>query len=1214
VNDTERVEEILGRWREARDQGVSVDPEDVIRKHPDLADKLRERFAVMHAVDRVFHKDTVVDHAPKQVGDYRIVKEIGRGGMGVVYEAMDTKMDRRVALKVLALGITGTGDAVRRFQREAKAAGRLHHTNIVPIYGMDQHAGQWYYAMELVEGQSLSGLIAGLQGLGDAPTEESLARLSIPAQDARQEARPASTHTGDRAYFVRVAEMFAGAADALQLAHEQGIVHRDVKPSNLLVAPDGRLKLVDFGLARLEGDGVSMTMTGDLLGTPAYMSPEQAMAKRMDLDHRTDIYSLGATLYEVLTLRRPFDGKSLQEVCSQIITKDPVLPRRANRKIPKDLETIVLKAMEKDRTRRYASAADMARDLRLFAEGGSIRARSIGVTGRAWRKVKRHRVRSALAASLAIAATLGFFFWDRATKEAAVNRENEYLSLCSSAQIRFASNYKRDPRTLHLLDEAIELMPDRPDAYFWRALAPLRSIEPRLADIDAAEARGLSSRAGHLLRAFLLAAAGRLEDAERAAAIADAQEGTRPDDAYFESAVLYYQGRFEEALAPLDKFLKSSGSVGALRRVSLDLRCCIRQLTGDFEGALHDAHALEALVPNSLVLRSRIPRLWKRIGNADRATKMFEDLIEDLKGTGGWHEIAARYAVWGEHEWGFEIAKRGLAEQPDHARLLQLYVRVGEFGDTDKEDLLAKAQHAWRLTPNSDTGADRANLLLRLGREEEARTAWAEAERLGATADAYAMWSLALGDTGHIEERLQVARSAAHKLPESSDTAKRLGGSLVDNSHYAEGLKTLERALRLDPTDEEAQAYQAMAFQGLGRQEEALVAAEAAVALNRTSPLVFTFRGLIHFNARRYAAALADANRAIELGGYRGSARSLRCLALVKLGRTEEALTAQEDVARRQPTNPVPWTNLASSYVTAKKPEDALRCADKAIELIRRSKVPPRDLLGMAVHNRARALAQLGRHKEALESYRERVALAADNPNPKVRAEAVAVRGWGFFHLGRTEEARQDWRTALELDPSQQAALEGSVNLAIAEDRREDMLRLCEQGIRHHPEQPAFYANALSAALTLERWDDALRVGLAGFKRYPDNPYMQANMAGLLLDHPDESKRDYQRALELARKSAQHGLMFQGNVGQALCALDRPDEAIPIAKLLIEKGRAVDQATGHMILAIARQKQGRAREARESYEKGEALYVEHAPKSGVSMRAEARKVLGIKQD
>jgi serine/threonine protein kinase len=306
--DEERLAGILGDWLERRDRGEAVPPEEVIRTHPDVAEALGARFRALGVLGGALAKG-LPEGAPAAIGDFRLVREIGRGGMGVVYEAEQTSMRRRVALKVLSVGIAGTSHAVKRFQREAQVAGRLHHTNIVPVYAMGQHGGQWYYAMELIRGRPLDEVIAEARARGRASSGAGLAE------------------TGDRSYFVRAAEMFAGVAEALHLAHQEDTVHRDIKPSNLMLDDDGFLKIVDFGIARY-AHGDSLTLTGGLLGTPVYMSPEQAAARGVEVDQRTDVYSLGATIYETVTLSPPFEGRTLQEVCSQIVTQDPAPPRR----------------------------------------------------------------------------------------------------------------------------------------------------------------------------------------------------------------------------------------------------------------------------------------------------------------------------------------------------------------------------------------------------------------------------------------------------------------------------------------------------------------------------------------------------------------------------------------------------------------------------------------------------------------------------------------------------------------------------------------------------------------------------------------------------------------------------------------------------------------------------------------------------------------------
>ncbi|MGE3821087.1 MAG: protein kinase, partial [Isosphaeraceae bacterium] len=364
------------------------------------------------------------------LGDFEILRPIGRGGMGVVYEARQVSLNRTVALKVLGGGFGLTHRAVARFRREAEAAARLHHTNIVPVYATGEDHGAHFYAMELIAGPSLDRVLdrmregragsgeAGSDGDPPSPAEPLPGWVSetidyrpgtIPRTPARPVPAEGSSLDAAGDYFDRVAAMVAEVAEALDYAHRNGVIHRDIKPSNLLLSPDGRLSVNDFGLARmLEEPG--MTMTGEFVGTPKYMSPEQITAGRAPLNHRTDVYSLGATLYELLTLCPPYSGSRRDEVIGQIIHKEPTPPRRLDRRIPVDLETICLKAMDKDPDRRYQTAGAMAEDLRRYVNRYAIAARRAGPLTRAKKWVRRN---PALAAALgcvllAIAAAGGF--------------------------------------------------------------------------------------------------------------------------------------------------------------------------------------------------------------------------------------------------------------------------------------------------------------------------------------------------------------------------------------------------------------------------------------------------------------------------------------------------------------------------------------------------------------------------------------------------------------------------------------------------------------------------------------------------------------------------------------------------------------------------------------------------------------------------------------
>lgn len=370
----------------------------------------------------------------KTLGDFEIRRELGRGGMGVVFEAVQTSLNRRVALKVLGASLALTPQAIGRFRREAEAAAKLHHTNIVPVFAIGVDGHTHFYAMELIDGQSLDAVIRQMRGSPDADTRTELpAGLAATGAyvSAEQTAAPTGSGSGSRSSagrFDRAATMIADVADALHHAHQQGVVHRDIKPSNMMLSADGRLSVTDFGLARIL-DQPGVTVTGEFVGTPAYMSPEQITAGRVPVDHRTDIYSLGAAFYELLTLRPPFTAKGRDQLLAMVIQKDPPSPRSVDPKTPRDLETICLKCLEKDPDRRYQSAKELADDLRRFVNRFAILAKRTGPVARAKKWMKRNPLLSAAGLMVLVAVVAaGVFAWqahDAEQRRLAIERKRD---------------------------------------------------------------------------------------------------------------------------------------------------------------------------------------------------------------------------------------------------------------------------------------------------------------------------------------------------------------------------------------------------------------------------------------------------------------------------------------------------------------------------------------------------------------------------------------------------------------------------------------------------------------------------------------------------------------------------------------------------------------------------------------------------------------------
>ena len=407
---------ILEDYLAQLEQGIPPDPEALLRKHAEVADLLQEYLASLQFLHNAALKlrndsesgDSIqpsLNEETWQLGDYRVIRELGRGGMGVVYEAEQISLKRRVALKVLPFAAALEGSYLERFRNEARAAAVLHHQHIVPVYSVGSERGVHYYAMQFIEGRTLAAIIRQLRELSGLETGEkvdfdtnvlSCPNLNASTNDRKEisEIKPQSdsdfsTQRQRQAYFRTVARFGVQAAEALEYAHKFGVIHRDIKPANLLLDERGDLWITDFGLAQIQSDP-RLTMTGDLIGTLRYMSPEQSLGQRV-VDHRTDIYSLGATLYELLTLEPIFADRDRVRLLRQIAFEDPKPPRRIDPKIPIELETIVLKAVAKNVGERYTTAKEFGDDLERFLSDQPIRARPATGLQRAAKWARRHR-------------------------------------------------------------------------------------------------------------------------------------------------------------------------------------------------------------------------------------------------------------------------------------------------------------------------------------------------------------------------------------------------------------------------------------------------------------------------------------------------------------------------------------------------------------------------------------------------------------------------------------------------------------------------------------------------------------------------------------------------------------------------------------------------------------------------------------------------------
>ncbi len=502
----ERFSALADDFVERHRLGQQPSIEGYASAHPELAAEIRRAFPALMMMEEFkpgsgdvtgdFEASAVVVHGTRleRLGDFRVLREAGRGGMGVVYEAEQESLGRRVALKVLAAHAIPDPAQVRRFEREARAAAQLHHTNIVPVFGVGEQDGLHYYAMQFIPGLGLDNVIEEVKRLrsanltsapagarppesrenpaGIAPTASGIARSLVTEQfgstqpvanlpSSIEASRPDEMgmmthsprpmvrsadlssevvlgHTGlssvsgsDARYWRSVARVGEQVAGALEYAHTQGIFHRDIKPSNLLLDAQGTAWVADFGLAKaVEGD--NLTNTGDIVGTIRYMAPERFHGR---CDARSDVYALGLTLYEMVALRPAFDQAARQTLIRQVMEEEPPRLRKISPDVPRDLETVIQKAIAREPAGRYATAGALAADLALFLDGKPVRARDTGMVERCWKWAKRRPAIAALLLVLAVTALTGLtaVMWQWRDAVAARDEARQTLKMANEA-------------------------------------------------------------------------------------------------------------------------------------------------------------------------------------------------------------------------------------------------------------------------------------------------------------------------------------------------------------------------------------------------------------------------------------------------------------------------------------------------------------------------------------------------------------------------------------------------------------------------------------------------------------------------------------------------------------------------------------------------------------------------------------------------------------
>jgi tetratricopeptide (TPR) repeat protein len=958
--------ELLDELADRLQAGEGADVEQLARAHPKHAMELRRLAPAMRLLAELKAPAPANGLGPATVlGDFRILREVGRGGMGVVYEAEQVSLGRRVALKVLPAAATLDPRRLLRFQNEARAAACLHHAHIVPVFGVGAERGVQFYTMQLIDGRTLAAVIRDLR----RPAE--VAAALLPPSTAPRGALSTQGGVGQQEHVRAAARLGVQAAEALDYAHQLGVVHRDVKPGNLILDGRGQLWVTDFGLAQLRQGGVSLTFTGDVVGTLRYMSPEQALARRAVIDHRTDVYSLGVTLYELLTLRPPFDGTDPPELLRQITSDGPRSPRKWNKAIPTELETVVLKAMARRPAERYATAAELADDLRRFLEDQPVRARRPPLVSRLgrWCRRRRHLVTS-VGLVLLTALLLGGLDLARRQQRRATLERGVGADL-HAAELHLQAEHWAEAR------QAIERAAGRlaeggPDALHarvasWRQdVAVVAAMEEARLRRSAAADTGLDYSGSD--RAYVAAFAGYHLDLS----------GPRPEEAAERirtSAVRrHLLAALDDWACVKDQLRPGSGEIlrAVARQVDDDPwrqqlrdprvrqdRAALERLAGREDVLAEPSATLEQL-GMALQAVGAQPAARRLLREAQRhhpddfwinftlAFVLYTEPATRLEAVGFWrvalalrprsavvsNNLAVALRDQGQGAEAMHACRRAVALAPDLAAahntlgaLLRDQGKVAEAAAAHRRALALKPEYALAYT----------NLGLALhdqGKLAEAVAAHRQALALRRDdADAYANLGIALHDQGRLAEAVTAYRRALAIKDNHARAWTSLGAALLDQGQLAEAVAAHRRALALRPDCADAFTNLGNALRDQGQLSEAVRACRQAIALKPDHALAHVSLGAALSAQGELAQAVAACRRALALKPDLAAAHNTLGATLGKQGELAEAVAACRRALALKPDHVEAYGNLCAILLLQGKPVEAEAAVRQALAL-----------------------------------------------------------------------------------------------------------------------------------------------------------------------------------------------------------------------------------------------------------------------------------------
>ncbi len=1121
-----RAEALVAGYLEAVEEHLENERHALLEAHPDKAGAIRDAIEARRVGGGAGVSGS--DGASDRIGRYQPLEELGRGGQGLVYLAEDTHLGRVVALKVLRGFGPLSEQLMERFKREAEVTSKLDHPGICRVYDAGVTGGVPYIAMQFIRGTTLADTIRNAKS--SATPEPSIASYIDFDDEAllesldSDEAAPASTGKTTRADVMTVIRIIERAARALHVAHEAGIIHRDIKPGNIMITPAGEPVLLDFGLAGEEADELALTQTGDIFGTPAYMSPEQLEAHRIRPDRRTDVFSLAVTLYECVTLRRPFEAPTRHGLYRAIQNDHPPDVRRINRAIPADLAVVLEKALEKDRDQRYATALEFADDLKRVGDTLPIAARPVSRAGRLVRWAKRRPALAALVVVLLVGApTLASLIAYAIAKQPEI-AEAEHKRLRDEIEgyleAGFAEIGHGDRRVaIERFDDVLALDASSPEAIGGKALALIgaNEHEAALAILGSADTGTDASGALDGIRATALRALDRADE------IPPADDTRRA-----RSALAVFLGSL-----PLMNHCERQSSRDVFRRAAEGFSNAA--MMAPRARLLYHAQLLHAL--------GHLLEVDRKRGTTD------PELTEQIR-----NEVSAMLTLWPDSARAHIVAGRAL-RSIDAERAAGLLERAIALDATDDE-------------PRVYLGG----IYVTQGRLDEAIAVVEQAIAIRGTPIAYANLADAYEKRDGVDAAIRTLREGLDACPKNGRIQGRLAQLFEKQGEEARALAAVEQACRWAPDDARLRHNYAHALAESGEHRRAVEEYRVALALDPHLAMSSFGLGNALVALGRDDDAIAAFERAIELDPGHAAAHANLGPRLLALGRNDETIALAKRAIELDPSIPVAHGVLARALASTGELDAALAAALRATELHPKSgaahfslgfvRVAMADYdAGAAAyalackfepaereyhHNHGYAHARAGRHDAAIAAYRE--ALDCDGDFAKAHNSlALALQA-----RGDREAAVESFERAIRLAPKAGYGANLGHLLAVM-GRPDDAIEVLEKTIERNATLAiahSYLGNALEAKGQLE---DAIRAQQTAVSLDPTSAPAHNNLGNALRKSKrlDEALAAYRKAVELdsalglAHLGAGLVLRDQRNLELAREALGRAVKLLP---------------------------------------------------------------------